>query len=228
MSEVELLLKCSNEPPRADAEWVQNHQQRRCDASETARMHLKQHADERKQTYDRRTVDLPLAVGDRVYLRNRQVRGRNKIQDVWDNAVYKVVCRQGVNHVYTVEREDGRDATKTINRADIRACTQDPGTVDDTQRRRLPCTPGSSSEVTDSDSSVGTSDKPLVYMVNRSRGERSSSTDTLPEAIHDETVDDETVNELSADDETIRRRSSRRGAGRHSNPYGLPRSAWAQ
>ena len=209
-------------------------------------MHLKQHADERKQTYDRRTLDLPLAVGDRVYLRNRQVRGRNKIQDVWDNAVYKVVCRQGVNHVYTVEHEDGRGATKTINRADIRVCTQEPGTVDDTRRRRLPCTPGSSTEVMDSDSSVGTSDMPFVYMVNRSRGERSSSTDTLPESIHDETVDgepvdelppeeihdetvdDETVNELSAEDEPIRRRSSRRGAGRHSNPYGLPRSAWAQ
>ena len=47
LSEVELPLNYSNEPPRADAEWVQNHQQRRCDASETACMYMKQHADDR-------------------------------------------------------------------------------------------------------------------------------------------------------------------------------------
>ena len=40
-------MNCSDEPPRADAEWVQNHQHRRRDASETARMHMKQHADDK-------------------------------------------------------------------------------------------------------------------------------------------------------------------------------------
>ena len=161
---------------------------------------------------------------------------------------YKVVCRQGVNHVYTVEREDGFGTMKTINRADIRVCTQDPEIPGIARRRRLPCTPGSSTDVTDSDSSVGTSDRPLLYVVNRSSNERSSSTDTLPETAreetvnrshderpssadtlpetaHEETDDSEPDNEL---DEPIRRRSTRRGAGRHSNPYGLPHSAWAQ
>ena len=61
--------------------------------------------------------------------------------------------------------------------------------------------------------------------VNRSHDERSSSADTLPETAHEDTDDNEPDNEL---DEPIRRRSTRRGAGRHSNPYGLPRSAWAQ
>ena len=241
-------MNCDNERPRADGDWVEKHQRRLRDAHRMARVHLQQHADDRKQRYDRRAGDLPLAVGDRVYLRNRQVRGRNKIQDVWDSAVYKVVCRQGVNHVYTVEREDGLGTLKTINRADIRVCTQDPETPGIERRRRLPCTPGSSTDVTDSDSSVGTSDRPLLYVVNRSHDERPSSTDTLPETAreetvnrshdersssadtlpetaHEETDDNEPDNEL---DEPIRRRSTRLGAGRHSNPYGLPRSAWAQ
>ena len=161
-----------------------------------------------------------------LYLRNRQVRGRNKIQDVWDSEVYKVVCRQGVNHVYTVEREDGLGTMKTINRADIRVCTQDPETPGIARRRRLSCTPGSSTDVTDSDSSVGTSDRALLYVVNRSHDERPSSTDTLPETAREATDDDEPVYEL--DEQPIRRRSTRRGAGHHSNPYGLPRSAWAQ
>ena len=223
-------MNCDNERPRADDDWVEKHQRRMRDAHRMARVHLQQHADDRKQRYDRRAGDLPLAVGDRVYLRNRQVRGRNKIQDVWDSAVYKVVCRQGVNHVYTVEREDGL------------------GTPGIARRRRLPCTPGSSTDVTDSDSSVGTSDRALLYVVNRSHDERPSSTDTLPETAREETVNrshdersssadtlPETAHEETDDnkpdnelDEPIRRRSTRLGAGRHSNPYGLPRSAWAQ
>ena len=241
-------MNCDNERPQADDDWVEKHQRRLRDAHRMARVHLQQHADDRKQRYDRRAVDLPLAVGDRVYLRNRQVRGRNKIQDVWDSAVYKVVCRQGVNHVYTVQREDGLGTLKTINRADIRVCTQDPETPGIERRRRLPCTPGSSTDVTDSDSSVGTSDRPLLYVVNRSHDERSTSTDTLPETareetvnrshdersssadtlpetVHEETDDNEPDNEL---DEPIRRRSTRLGAGLHSNPYVLPRSAWTQ
>ena len=127
--------------------------------------------------------------------------------------------------MYTVEREDGFGTMKTINRADIWVCTQDPGTTGSARRRRLLCTPGSSTDVTDSDSSVGTSDRPFLYVVNRSHDERSSSADMLPETAREETDDDEPDNEL---DEPIRRRSTRRGAGRHSNPYGLPRSAWAQ
>ena len=55
--------------------------------------------------------------------------------------------------------------------------------------------------------------------VNRSHDERSSSADTLPETAREETEESEPDNEL---DEPIRRRSTRRGAGRHSNPYGLP------
>ena len=168
------MPNCDNERPRADDDWVEKHQRRLRDAHRMARVHLQQHADDRKQRYDRRAGDLPLAVGD-FYLRNRQVRGRNKIQDVWDSAVYKVVCRQGVNHMYTVEREDGLGTMKTINRADIRVCTQDPETPGIARRRRLPCTPGSSTDVTDSDSSVGTSDRPLLYVVNRSHDERPSS-----------------------------------------------------
>ena len=66
----------------------------------------------------------------------------------------------------------------------------------------------------------------LVRALERSSGERSSSTDTLPETAREATDDDEPVYEL--DEQPIRRRSTRRGTGHHSNPYGLPRSAWAQ
>ena len=60
----------------------------------------------------------------------------------------------------------------------------------------------------------------LVRALERSSGERSSSTDTLPETAREATDDDEPVYEL--DEQPIRRGSTRRGAGHHSNPYGLP------
>ena len=60
------MPNCDNERSRADDDWVEKHQRRLRDAHRMARVHLQQHADDRKQRYDRRAGDLPLAVGDRV------------------------------------------------------------------------------------------------------------------------------------------------------------------
>ena len=123
--------------------------------------------------------------------------------------------------------------------------TQDRSAVVNTRRRCLPCVPAREANI---DMSAEVVRDVLVRALERSSGERSSSTDTLPETAREETVnrshdersssadtlpetareetdDNEPDNEL---DEPIRRRSTRLGAGRHSNPYGLPRSAWAQ
>ena len=53
-------VNCDNERPRADDDWVEKHQRRLRDAHRIARVHLQQHADDRKQRYDRRACDLPL------------------------------------------------------------------------------------------------------------------------------------------------------------------------
>ena len=100
--------------------------------------------------------------------------------------------------------------------------TQDRSAVVNTRRRCLPCVPATEANI---DMSAEEVRDVLVRALERSSGERYSSTDTLPETAHEETDDSEPDNEL---DEPIRRRSTRRGTGRHSNPYGLPRSAWAQ
>ena len=99
--------------------------------------------------------------------------------------------------------------------------TQDRSAVGNTRRRCLPCVPATEANI---DMSAEEVRDVLVRALKRSSGEGSSSTDTLPETTREETDDDE-PNEL---DEPIRRRSTRRGAGRHSYPYGLLSSAWAQ
>ena len=101
--------------------------------------------------------------------------------------------------------------------------TQDRSAVVNTRRRCLPCVPAREANI---DMSAEEVRDVLVRALERSSGERSSSTDTLPETTREATDDDEPVYEL--DEQPIRRRSTTRGAGHHSNPYGLPRSAWAQ
>ena len=101
--------------------------------------------------------------------------------------------------------------------------TQDRSAVVSTRRRCLPCVPAREANI---DMSAEEVRDVLVRALERSSGERSSSTDTLPETTREATDDDEPVYEL--DEQPIRRRSTTRGAGHHSNPYGLPRSAWAQ
>ena len=58
--------------------------------------------------------------GTCVYVRNRSVMGRNKIQDYWDSTPYQVVGRPDPRGpVYIVEPQQGRGPRKTLNRRDI-------------------------------------------------------------------------------------------------------------
>ena len=60
-------------------DWVSEHRHRLNEAFELARKQLEKEADQRKAYYDRRAQDLPLADGERVYLRERGLQGRNNI-----------------------------------------------------------------------------------------------------------------------------------------------------
>ena len=231
---IDLLLGSGKDTPHDD-DWVQCHQRRLRDAFEMARAQLIHEADDRKRIYDRHAKDLPLAAGDRVYTRNHRAKGRNKIQDVWDGRVYRVMCRQSINHVYIVEPEDGLGASKTVNRTDIRPCTQDAPGILPTRRRRLPCTPSPEDEDKGSEStSDDTSDRPLLYTVRRQLpelGVHRAFTDHPGNSSRDLDRDDESTSTdsgESSDDEPAPRRTSMKTAGRHPNPFNLPRSACMQ
>ena len=120
--------------------------------------------------------------------------------------------------------ESERHQPTTLTRRPRRLLgTQDRSSVVKKRRRCLPCVPAREANI---DMSAEEVRDVLVWALERSSGERSSSTDTLPDTAREATDDDEPVYEL--DEQPIRRRSTRRGAGHHSNHYGLPRSAWAQ
>ena len=96
-----------------------------------------------------------------VYLRNHAVKGRNKIQDAWDSKVYRVVSRQGTNHVYVVEPAGGFGEQRTINRAEIRPCTQP---TEGSRHCNLLCAPTSDTDI-ESDGSSSSSSTPWMCSV---------------------------------------------------------------
>jgi hypothetical protein len=66
-------------------------------------------AEYRKSTNDGRAFEPNLDIGDKVYVRNRQVRGRNKVQNSWDSIVYRVANISG--NVITLLLDDGCQKT---------------------------------------------------------------------------------------------------------------------
>ena len=137
--------------------------------------------------------------------------------------MYTVTRRQGTNHVYIVEPEDGRGEQRTINRADLRICTQEAQDSVVRTPRRLPCRPA----IPESDAGTSSDDTPLLYVTpcwtpnvqydDVSRAEDRARDDQQPSS--------DASAELS-DDEPVCRRTTRKNAGKHSNPLRLLRSAW--
>lgn len=74
----------------------------------------------RKQKYDKQSRVKPstVEIGQRVLMRDRTIRGRNKIQDRWSTKVHKVVD-QLENGTYADEPADGHGNTRVMNRAEL-------------------------------------------------------------------------------------------------------------
>ncbi|CAG2247533.1 unnamed protein product [Mytilus edulis] len=101
-------------------EWIIAHQNRLRYAYEKAGEQTKDRAEYRKNKHDEQRFNPEICVSDKVYIRNRGVHGRNKIQDTWSSTVYRVV-RLSENTV-TVEPNDGAGVSRTLNRRDVIKC----------------------------------------------------------------------------------------------------------
>ena len=190
LSEVELLMNCSDEPPRADAEWVQNHQHRRRDASETACMHMKQHADDRTKQitescdeYDR--MSSGETVGSRVETHDKdgqRIRRESSDEGIGLSCGDTDDVIEGRGIVEGRRRfERGRHQPVRLTRRPRRLLgTQDRSAVVKTRRRCLPCVPAREANIGDIDMSAEAVREVLVRALERSRGEHSSETLCMP------------------------------------------------
>lgn len=102
-------------------DWVQEHQERLKTAHNHVRQQIAIKAELRNHVNNDQVVDTGFEMGELVYLKNRQVRGRNKIQDHWDNCIHRVVRRpedKGV--VYSVVPVDGEGPARQVHRTEMR------------------------------------------------------------------------------------------------------------
>ena len=205
---------------------VIEHQRRLQEAHSLARAQLEKEANHRKARYDRGAQDLPLSDGEHVYRRKRGILGRNKIQDAWDDTIYKVVSRQGKNDVYVIEPVDGLGRQHTLHRSSLKPCV--PGNDVPTahpvmRRRRLPCVPTprrESDESSDDDRLLCRYEMPTPAELNLPY--------RLEDDVHLHPPRDEMSDESTEIDEHEEQtcRPVRRTAGQHRNPFREPRSVW--
>ncbi len=99
-------------------DWLAVHQERLRDAHTRAREFAERKAAERVAQQQEKVYCPLVDVGQLVYLRYWPP-GRNKIQDAWAAAVYKVVDVQG--DTYTVEPLEG-GLVKRVHRSNLRPC----------------------------------------------------------------------------------------------------------
>ena len=226
---IDVLLGVAEEEEQTRVDWVKEHQTRLTDAYKKARHRLEQKANSRKDFYNRKAKSAPLQVGDRVYLRNRKVKGRNKIQDAWDPVIYKVIDQPNPHgDVYTVEPSDGSGQPRNVNRAEVRPCTKIHMEMDQARESGSPHRSRVSSESDqsslDEDPDVQVVLRPIpkpCSFLNRAATqplrEPSPEADSVME--HDSEPPEEVIRPIPQ-----HRRSKRITAGKHSNVHKEPRS----
>ena len=102
-----------------DETWLENHHQNLRTALDVAATNVEKEVQRRRHRHG--NSDAGLDLGTRVYVRKRGVKGRNKIQDFWDDIPYKVIDRPyPEGQVYVVEPLVGGGMTKTLHRRDLR------------------------------------------------------------------------------------------------------------
>ena len=163
--------------------------------------------------------DPSVSEGDLVYVRNHGVKGRNKIQDVWEPTPYRVVrCppERGVVYSITPAVQDG--PVRQVHRTELRGMPVGGLRIDAGHNV------GEEQGIGD----IGETDvNPTEVLTCESYGEESLSEPELcPEAevVEGEDEDLETETEESPLVLEGLRRSSRSTAGKHGNLFRLPTS----
>lgn len=188
--------------------WITKHQMSLREAYNTTSKRLNEAASLRKTRHNQkgRPTAEALIVGERVLLRNRKVRGRNKIQDKWQDKVFKIVERRE-NNTYVVEPADGQGKEKVVSQTELQVC---PKPMLE-QRYRPPARQRcvASQDMSDEEDDIEELTIALQPPLDAHGSDSSDDSDDAP------------VDEPQA---PVQRRSTRTTAGQHSNRYNLPRS----
>lgn len=231
---VDFLLGRIAEPQgRTVCEWVQEHQRRLEVVFGSVRERLRAAAESRKAKHDLSVTCNPLDVGQKVYLRDHSVRGRNKIQDAWSSVPYQVLRAPSPGGVvYTVAPMDDLGRLHQVHRTMMKCIppsrTNPMEQLGEPQRLQGGNGSGILEELEDPVSGV-------VITVAATSGpdpvaQSSSSTPAVPAVGHPPDPQPGTsansqpphIQATSSTNTEGPRRSARSTAGQHPNPHRLP------
>ena len=180
------------------SDWVREHQAtlRTAYLHTNRRLHLA--AAKRKTYHDSRKTGCAIVIAALVYLRNNKFQGRHKIADKFGSTVFRVIERRG--SVYTIESVGDPELTRTVNRDNIQLCPKSD--LQDYVRDMSDDDLSSSSICQTDTGSESSSDEHFVLLPPQSDVSFGGESSVTP-----------------------LRRSQRSTAGKHPNPFRLPRSA---
>ena len=193
--------------------WVQDHSARLKAAHKVASQNMQSNYERRKKDYDGKAKDWSLPVGSHVFTLDHSHSGRNKIGDHYCDEVYIILDRVG--DVYSVKRVDGTGKVRRLSRKELRLAPrrEEQTAESECERSKTP------------------SKTPPPLVLGPKENQQVSINKKLQPVKADGSIRTQSSSDEDSEEEyriaiTKRpvRRSKRRGAGTHPNPYNLPRS----
>lgn len=225
---VDFLLSAVDEPASGQVkDWVVEHRERLQTTYARARARLDRAAELRKKCHDQVGRDFALQEGQEVYLRDYGVRGRHKIQNHWSSIVHKVVkAPRGDGGVYTIAQVDNPSMVKQVHRSHLKLVPHvecsghmaDPG---------LGLSDDNLNEFLASPMAVEEWDVALVDVTPTALSSAEVDLPLEPERFAESPVEmgmEGPMLIVNPPREGGRRQTTRATAGKHSNPYHLPRA----
>jgi hypothetical protein len=220
-------------------QWLTEHHLRLEAAMERAGANLEAAALKRQERNNKEvTKDVTIPIGARVFRWNRQVKGRNKIQDHWCDEPYVVTARN--ENVYRIKRADGSGEEVTVNRRELLHCKD--LYKECPQEDEIPVSSGGDPILKPEDESDEDDDSSFVghetgtavltgeqqdevpLMRRTPSPEEEQNVENLPPEEVLEGVEQDSLPAMEQE-EIIPRRTTRTNAGFNPNPFNLPQSA---
>ena len=120
---IDILFGTDPHLPKSNSpvQYVRDLRERLQYAYKVAKDNIVKASDKNKARYDRNAHAAVLDVGDRVLVRNLNIRGKHKISDRWESSVYRVIRCHHDMPVYTVT-ESGEGPERTLHRNHVLLC----------------------------------------------------------------------------------------------------------
>ncbi|CAI5680231.1 unnamed protein product [Oreochromis niloticus] len=107
---------------KTHSEYVKGLRQRLQESYSLAAKNAKKMGEKNKARFDREVRAAELLEGDRVLVRNMNIRGKHKLADRWEQKIHVVVRRISNSPVYVVKPETGEGPHRTLHRDLLLPC----------------------------------------------------------------------------------------------------------